>query len=174
MFIVAERMRPWIEKRMGNDITAADSGEANVDISEPEPLPLTALKRHTIVVGYGQIGKRVAASLQEKHMPYLVIEDSPKIYFRLKEIGIEAIAGNASDAEIWKAADPEEAINLVIAIPNAFEAGRATSLARVANRICALLCVPVRQLKHNICTILVQTQSFLAKQKSLGPWRELL
>jgi len=117
-------------------------------------LPLTGLKQHTIIVGYGQIGKRVAANLQEKHMPFLVIEDAPKIYFRLKEIGIEAIAGNASDAEIWKAANPEEAINLVIAIPNAFEAGRATSLARAANpslRIIVRACSPAEaQYLHDL------------------------
>lgn len=154
MFIVAERMRPWIEKRMGNDITSGESGETNVDVSEPMPLPLTGLKHHTIVVGYGQIGKRVTASLQEKHIPFLVIEDSPKIYFRLKEIGIEAIAGNASDAGIWEAANPREAINLVIAIPNAFEAGRATSLARAANpslRIIVRACSPAEaQYLHDL------------------------
>ncbi len=133
MFIVAERLRPWIEKRQGVEGSTNDLGETSLDISEPEPLPHTKLTAHTIIVGYGQIGKRVASALQEKQMPFLVIENSPKIYFRLKEIGIEAIAGNASDAEIWEAANPEMAINLVIAIPNAFEAGRATSLARAAN-----------------------------------------
>jgi CPA2 family monovalent cation:H+ antiporter-2 len=133
MFIVAERLRPWIEKRLGVEGSTNDLGETSLDISEPEPLPHTKLTAHTIIVGYGQIGKRVASALQEKQMPFLVIENSPKIYFRLKEIGIEAIAGNASDAEIWEAANPEMAINLVIAIPNAFEAGRATSLARAAN-----------------------------------------
>ena len=133
MFIVAERLRPWIEKRLGVEGSTNDLGETSLDISEPEPLPRTKLTAHTIIVGYGQIGKRVASALQEKRMPFLVIENSPKIYFRLKEIGIEAIAGNASDAEIWEAANPEMAINLVIAIPNAFESGRATSLARAAN-----------------------------------------
>ncbi|MBK0021307.1 Kef family K(+) transporter [Brucella pseudogrignonensis] len=133
MFIVAERLRPWIEKRLGLEGSTSDLGETSLDISEPEPLPHTKLTAHTIIVGYGQIGKRVASALHEKRMPFLVIENSPKIYFRLKEIGIEAIAGNASDAEIWEAANPEMAINLVIAIPNAFEAGRAISLARAAN-----------------------------------------
>ncbi len=35
MFIVAERMRPWIEKRMGSGITSAESNETNLDVSEP-------------------------------------------------------------------------------------------------------------------------------------------
>ena len=154
MFIVAERLRPWIEKRQGVEGSTNDLGETSLDISEPEPLPHTKLTAHTIIVGYGQIGKRVASALQEKQMPFLVIENSPKIYFRLKEIGIEAIAGNASDAEIWEAANPEMAINLVIAIPNAFEAGRATSLARAANpglRIIVRACSPAEaQYLHDL------------------------
>jgi monovalent cation:H+ antiporter-2, CPA2 family len=179
MFIVAERMRPWIEKRMGNNTASAEAGETNVDLSEPVPLPLTSLKHHTIVVGYGQIGKRVTESLQEKDMPFLVIEDSPKIYFKLKEIGIEAIAGNASDAEIWKAANPEEAVNLVIAIPNAFEAGRATSLARSANpslRIIVRACSPAEaQYLHDLgadSVILGEAEIAGAMERAiLNEWR---
>lgn len=179
MFIVAERMRPWIEKRMGNNMASAEAGETNVDVSEPVPLPQTSLKHHTIVVGYGQIGKRVTESLQEKAMPFLVIEDSPKIYFKLKEIGIEAIAGNASDAEIWKAANPEEAVNLVIAIPNAFEAGRATSLARSANpslRIIVRACSPAEaQYLHDLgadSVILGEAEIAGAMERAiLNEWR---
>ncbi|WP_421565808.1 YbaL family putative K(+) efflux transporter [Ochrobactrum sp. EDr1-4] len=133
MFIVAERLRPWIETRLGVQPSDIGSADADISISEPARLPQSKLRDHTVIVGYGQIGRRVAANLQENHIPFLVVEDSPKIYFRLKEIGIEAIAGNGSDAEIWDTANPSFAQNVVIAIPNAFEAGRITSLARQAN-----------------------------------------
>lgn len=149
MFIVAERLRPWIEKRLGIEPSQGENEQdANVSLSEPAPIPQSFLKDHTIIIGYGQIGKRVATTLAEKHIPFLVVEVSPKIYFRLKEIGIEAIAGNASDAEIWEAANPSFAENVVIAIPNAFEAGRITSLARQANpdvRIIVRACSPAEE-----------------------------
>jgi len=132
MFIVAERMRPWIEKRLG-DATSADDSNYSVDISEPAPLQRSKLKDHAIIVGYGEIGKHIAKNLQDKQIPFLVVENSPKIYYKLKEIGIEAIAGNASDAEIWETTNPEFAKHIVIAIPSAFEAGRITSLAKSAN-----------------------------------------
>gem|GEM_PF-1337953 len=108
-------------------------GRAEIAVSEPEPLPRTRLSGHTIIVGYGQIGKRVAAGLHERSKPFLVIEVSPKIHDGLKEKGAETIAGNASDAEILDAANPAAAHNIVIAIPNAFEAGRVIALARAAN-----------------------------------------
>ncbi len=133
MFIVAERMRPWIEKRSKGEITAGDNSDVEPSISEPEPLPQTLLAGHTIVVGYGQIGAGIAEGLQAETSPFLVIEDSPKASASLKDKAIEAITGNASDSEILEAANPSAARNLVIAIPNAFEAGRVTALARAAN-----------------------------------------
>ncbi|KAB2762733.1 Kef family K(+) transporter [Brucella anthropi] len=132
MFIVAERMRPWIEKRSKGKTSAGDNTSAELNISEPEPLPQTLLTAHTIIVGYGQIGERIAAGLQAE-TPFLVIEDSSKVSASLKDKGIQVITGNASDSDILKAANPVTARNLVIAIPNAFEAGRVTALARAAN-----------------------------------------
>ena len=132
MFIVAERMRPWIEKRSKGETSAGDNTSAELNISEPEPLPQTLLTAHTIIVGYGQIGERIAAGLQAE-TPFLVIEDSSKVSASLKDKGIQVITGNASDSDILKAANPVTARNLVIAIPNAFEAGRVTALARASN-----------------------------------------
>ena len=133
MFIIAERMRPWIEKRSGFAPASSQNTTDEQSISDPAPLPQTLLTGHTIVVGYGQIGARIAAGLLAESKPFLVIEDSPKISTSLREKGIETIAGNGSDAEILQAANPAAAHNLVIAIPNAFEAGRVTALARAAN-----------------------------------------
>ncbi|KAB2803045.1 Kef family K(+) transporter [Brucella anthropi] len=132
MFIVAERMRPWIEKRSKGETSAGDNTSAELSISEPEPLPQTLLTAHTIIVGYGQIGERIAAGLQAE-TPFLVIEDSSKVSASLKDKGIQVITGSASDSDILKAASPVTARNLVIAIPNAFEAGRVTALARASN-----------------------------------------
>lgn len=46
MFIVAERMRPWIEKRSKGETSAGDNTSAELNISEPEPLPCNLLTAH--------------------------------------------------------------------------------------------------------------------------------
>ncbi len=92
MFIVAERMRPWIEKRSKGETSAGDNTSAELNISEPEPLPQTLLTAHTIIVGYGQIGERIAAGLQAE-TPFLVIEDSSKVSASLKDKGIRLLQG---------------------------------------------------------------------------------
>ncbi len=106
MFIVAERMRPWLEKRGATNLTADESNATEHNIAEPEPLPHTLLTGHTIIVGYGQIGGRLAAGLQEKEVPFLVIEDSPKICISLKEKGSKPLRGTLPIPKYWKRQTP--------------------------------------------------------------------
>ena len=46
-----------------------------------------------------------AQALQEAALPFLVIEDADKALARLKQGGIETIAGNAANAEVLAAAN---------------------------------------------------------------------
>lgn len=133
IFVAAERIRPWIEKRSKGEKAQESQTDGLIDISEPEPLPQTALREHTIILGYSPIGKRLVEGLLQHNKPFLVIDDSLKVCATLREKGVEAIAGNASDPEILNAANPALAKNMVITISNAFEAGRATALAHAAN-----------------------------------------
>ena len=52
---------------------------------------------------------------------------------KLKESGIEALTGNAAQPDILKAAGLAESRNVVVAIPEAFEAGQIVQQARAAN-----------------------------------------
>jgi CPA2 family monovalent cation:H+ antiporter-2 len=63
----------------------------------------------------------------------LVIEDRPEIVSALKAKGVEVIAGNAASPALARAANMAKARWLVVAIPNAFEAGEIVEQARAAN-----------------------------------------
>ncbi|WP_204269001.1 NAD-binding protein, partial [Klebsiella aerogenes] len=84
----------------------------------------TALTGHTILVGYGRVGSLVGAGLKQQGQPFLVIEDADKLVARLHDEAIETIAGNAARSDILKAANVAGAARLILAIPNAFEAGQ--------------------------------------------------
>ena len=90
----------------------------------PQP---TALTDHAVVVGYGRVGKLLVAGLKEK-LPLLVIEEMP-----VGETGIEHIRGNAARGDVLKAANLVGARLLLVAIPQAFEAGQIVEKARKAN-----------------------------------------
>ena len=96
-------------------------------------IPVTHLTGHTILVGYGRVGNIIGNDLKQKKLPFLVIEASDSTVSKLRESGIEALMGNAAQPEILKAAGLPESRNVVVAIPEAFEAGQIVQQARAAN-----------------------------------------
>jgi CPA2 family monovalent cation:H+ antiporter-2 len=65
--------------------------------------------------------------------PLLVIEERSEVVDKLRTRGIEAIAGNAAQPGILKAANLSEARWFISAIPNPFENGNLIEQARAAN-----------------------------------------
>ncbi|CDX44816.1 putative monovalent cation:proton antiporter (CPA2 family) [Mesorhizobium plurifarium] len=146
MFLVVDWMKPWLEKRAGKTATpeeakpigpATEPGQvASVQATsgkEDGPPPRTALAGHSILIGYGRVGSLVGAALREAALPFLVIEDADKTLAKLRDDGVETVAGNAANADVFAAANPEGAKRLILAIPNAFEAGQVVLRARAAN-----------------------------------------
>jgi CPA2 family monovalent cation:H+ antiporter-2 len=147
IFAGAARLKPWLEKRSGNapDVVevvpigpATEPGEVAtttaVPVIDDEDVPTpTKLTGHTILIGYGRVGSLVGKSLREAGLPFLVIEDADKTIARLKADGIETVAGNAVKGEVFGAANAAGARRLILAIPNAFEAGQIILKAKAAN-----------------------------------------
>ncbi|TSE12062.1 sodium:proton antiporter [Mesorhizobium intechi] len=146
MFLVIDWMKPWLEARAARAAAPADAkplgpatepGQVASVVAtaqqEDGPPPKTALTGHAILIGYGRVGGLVGAALKEAALPFLVIEDADKTLAKLKADGVESVAGNAANAEVFAAANPEGASRLILAIPNAFEAGQIVLRARAAN-----------------------------------------
>ncbi|MDX8494285.1 cation:proton antiporter [Mesorhizobium sp. VK22B] len=146
MFLVVDWMKPWLEARATKAAPpvearpigpATEPGQVASVVAAPEkedgPPPRTALTDHSILVGYGRVGSLVGAAMKEADLPFLVIEDADKTLAKLRDDGVETVAGNAANAEVFSAANPEGAKRLILAIPNAFEAGQIVLRARAAN-----------------------------------------
>jgi CPA2 family monovalent cation:H+ antiporter-2 len=97
----------------------------------PPPRPPT--HGHSVLVGYGRVGQLVAAALAKAGRPFVVIESDALRIGELRERGFAFVEGNAASSEVLGAAHPGGAARLLIAIPNAFEAGRVVKQARRAN-----------------------------------------
>jgi CPA2 family monovalent cation:H+ antiporter-2 len=98
-----------------------------------EELPLSHLAGHAVLVGYGRVGQIVANDLMSEGWPLLVIDEHPDMVEKLRQSGIEAIAANGADERALRAANLPSARLLLIAIPEAFEAGQIVQQARRAN-----------------------------------------
>ncbi|PYE90082.1 YbaL family putative K(+) efflux transporter [Phyllobacterium leguminum] len=135
VFFATDKMRPWLEKRLAPvpEETPASDLQPAPEEEEPEHLPQTQLSGHTVLVGYGRVGSLVGKAMKTAGMPFLVIEDGDKQLAKLRDEGTEYLPGNAVRDDALKAANLAGAQKLVIAIPNAFEAGQIITKARAAN-----------------------------------------
>jgi len=123
-FALSVRLGPRIESRIGAGRRGDPAAVQTPRIPE---------RGHSVLVGYGRVGKLVAASLESADAPFVVIESDADRIGELTERGFPFIEGNAASREILEAAHPAGAARLLIAIPNAFEAGRIVKRARSAN-----------------------------------------
>jgi len=74
------------------------------------------------------VGKLIAEGLKDRAMPLLVVEEGT-----VGDPGVEHIRGNAAKDDVLAAANLPAAKLLLVAIPQAFEAGRIVQQARKNN-----------------------------------------
>ena len=130
-------LKPRLEKRVPTEEPSTEDLAA-IETPDVEIRP-TTLTDHAVLVGYGRVGSLVGDALKEVGKPFLVIEDADKTVAKLHEENIETIVGNAANGDILAAANLAQARQLIIAIPNAFEAGQIVVKARAANPVISIL-----------------------------------
>ena len=130
-FWALDHLKPWIEKKDGQ--THAPGEPAAPVETEDEPVHITTLEDHIIVVGTGRVGKRIVDSLAPGTAPLYVIDENEEEIKRLHARNIEGVSGSA--ATLLYAANPAKAAGMIVAIPSNFEAGEAIEQARQANSV---------------------------------------
>ncbi|MGL5166751.1 MAG: YbaL family putative K(+) efflux transporter [Afipia sp.] len=138
IFSVVDWLTPRLKRSPGGDVETPSSdtqtGKPPATPAEPSPrLEPTHLTAHTILVGYGRVGSIIADALAKKNQPFLVIEDGENVLAKLRERNFETVTGNAARSDVLKAANLRGAQYLLVAIPEAFEAGQIVQQARSAN-----------------------------------------
>ncbi|EIM29487.1 YbaL family putative K(+) efflux transporter [Microvirga lotononidis] len=134
----------WTAKREGAKPPAprveppAPESAAVVVPEEPapladEPLPMTLLTDHVVLVGHGRVGKFITGKLTTSGTPFLVIETNKHQLAELQRDNHSIIVGNAAAPDVAAAANLKEARCLLVAIPDAFESGQVVEQARRIN-----------------------------------------
>lgn len=145
-FVVLDR---WLARAKGA-VAGAPEGQAGAPVApagaaEPaapavmrEPIPMTPLTDHLVLVGHGRVGRFITAALAPKDStvqdcPVLIVEHNSDVAARLQAEGKAALAGNAADPELLHATNLPAARCLIVAIPDAFESGNVVQQARQIN-----------------------------------------
>jgi CPA2 family monovalent cation:H+ antiporter-2 len=109
----------------------------NVLERSPDPLselPMTTdlarLTGHVVLVGYGRVGRRIGEALAARGVSIVVAEENREVVERLRQQGVAAVSGDASEPAVLIQAHIARARMLVIAVPDAFRARKMIEIAR--------------------------------------------
>jgi len=85
--------------------------------SNQSPIDELIIKNHIIICGYGRIGSYIGRSLMMADIPYVAIDYNLFIVEKAKKQGVNIIYGDPSDIDILDYAQVENAIILIMALP---------------------------------------------------------
>lgn len=109
---------------------ALDRGAPGADDDTGEPSQQVG---HTVLVGFGQVGRIVAAGIKADGGGLVVIEDSDHDVAAARAEHLEVVFGNAASQDVLRLANLPQARNLLVAISNGFEAGSVCESGRKLN-----------------------------------------
>ncbi|HEY7320590.1 MAG TPA: YbaL family putative K(+) efflux transporter [Candidatus Binatia bacterium] len=139
VFHAIEPAQAWIRARskLAETLERPDDPLATL----PMTVDLNRLSNQVVLVGYGRIGRRIGESLTAHSISFVVAEENREIVEKLRESGVPAVSGNASEPTVLIQAHIHRARMLVIATPDALDVRRMIEIARTVNpRIETVVC----------------------------------
>ncbi|MDP3753142.1 MAG: YbaL family putative K(+) efflux transporter [Polaromonas sp.] len=131
VFKAVEPFQQWIlaKSAMARKLEARDDPMAQL----PASTEAKYLSRHVVLVGYGRVGRRIAEALTAHHIPFVVAEQNREAVERLREQGLPAVSGDASEPGVLIQAHIAQARMLVIATPDTLDVRQMIATARALN-----------------------------------------
>ncbi len=131
VFAAVEPAQAWVRSRSGLARALERSDDPLAEL--PATVDPASLTGHVLLVGYGRVGRRIADALALNSIPYVVAEQNRELVERLRERGVHAVSGDASDAAVLIQAHVARASVLLIATPNTFQMRKMVEIARTLN-----------------------------------------
>ncbi len=131
VFRAIEPAQAWIRSRskLAQSLERPDDPLAVLPMS----VDLNRLTGQVVLVGYGRVGRRIGEALIERAIPFVVAEENRETVEKLRERGIPAVSGDASDPKVLIQAHVQRARMLVIATPDTLDVRRMIDTARTVN-----------------------------------------
>ena len=123
LFAILDRLRKQAHPQPAVVVPSGD---------EDDP-PVTTLKDHAVIIGFGRVGSVIAEALRKDGTAMLAIEERRDYVESARLFGIEVVMGDAQMAKVLVAANVTGARHLFVAIPNGFDAGQIVVQAKAMN-----------------------------------------
>jgi monovalent cation:H+ antiporter-2, CPA2 family len=99
----------------------------------PMTVDLNRLTGQVVLVGYGRVGRRIGEALTVNGISFVVAEENREIVEKLRERGVPAVSGDASEPTVLIQAHVHRARMLVIATPDTLDVRRMIEIVRTVN-----------------------------------------
>ncbi|MCZ2496333.1 Kef family K(+) transporter [Xylophilus sp. Kf1] len=131
IFGLSAPIRGWLLKRsaFARKLEQRDDPTAELPMGTHERY----LSSQVVLVGYGRVGRRIAAALTTQGIPFVIADENREIVERLRAEGIVAVSGNASEPSVLIQAHIARARMLVIAVPESMDIRQMIETARTLN-----------------------------------------
>jgi CPA2 family monovalent cation:H+ antiporter-2 len=131
VFAATRPLERWLGK---NKLLAAKFDRPADPLAElPTSTSHSKLSGQVVLVGYGRVGQRIAQTLSEQGIHYVVAEQNREKVDQLRREGVAAVAGNAGEPAVLIQAHIARARMLVIATPDTFHVRSMIATARALN-----------------------------------------
>ncbi|BCT93343.1 efflux pump/antiporter [Lysobacter helvus] len=131
LFGAIEPLQRWIRAR------SALARQLEQPVDPMAALPMSTdpkfLAGHAVLVGYGRVGRRIAAQLSARDVPVVVVEQHRERVEALREQGAAAVSGDAAEPGVLVQAHIARARWLIVAIPDTFSVRQMVETARTLN-----------------------------------------
>ncbi len=136
VFASVTPLQRWLRERS----SLARSFEKPVDPLAELPMATESkyLSGQAVLVGYGQVGRRIGAELQSHNIPFVVAEQNREVVESLRGRGMAAVSGDAAEPAVLIQAHVARADMLIITTPDSFAARQMIKTARTLNPNIAL------------------------------------
>jgi CPA2 family monovalent cation:H+ antiporter-2 len=131
VFHAIEPAQAWIRSRskLAQTLERPDDPLAVL----PMTVDLNRLTGQVVLVGYGRVGRRIGEALTVNGISFVVAEENREIVEKLRERGVPAVSGDASEPTVLIQAHVHRARMLVIATPDTLDVRRMIEIARTVN-----------------------------------------
>jgi monovalent cation:H+ antiporter-2, CPA2 family len=131
VFAAIEPVQAWVRSRSSLAQRLERSNDPLAVL--PDSTDEKHLTGHVVIVGYGRVGRHVAADLRERGVRYVVGEQNREIVEALRAEGIPAVSGDAAEPAVLIQAHVTRAAMLVIATADPVDVRRMVETARLLN-----------------------------------------
>lgn len=131
LFSLIVPLQRWLHahSRLARGLAQREDPLAELPLSTEEKY----LSRQVVLVGYGRVGRRIAAELTAHDLPFVVAEQNRELVEKLRGEGKAAVWGDAADPAVLIQAHIARARVLVVATADAINVRQMIEAARTLN-----------------------------------------